>query len=384
MTMQKPMTVMFVHGITEIGGAERELLRILDRLSDFKYRALVVCPERGPLHDELSHRKIETRSVPFPAWRKLRSYPRRPAAVRCLRNVIVAERPDLLHVNDIWWVPQTLRASTESAIPILAHVRQKIEPQKVRRYELEKVDRVLPVARQIQRSLEAGGVRPERLSTLHSGIDIGDVPDDQDGSEIRRRFGIPGSAPLLGTVANLFPRKGYDVMLRALPAILNAVPDIHYLIVGGGDASYEKSLRSLVGNLGLDHRVHFAGFQESIYPYLAAMDLYVQPAHMEGLPIAVLEAMAMRKPVVATFVGGLPEVVEDGQTGYLVGPGDPGALAQASLKLLSEPGRGKDMGIQGRTRVEKSFTIETMMRELINGYNDLLMRTPHGSSLASE
>ncbi len=92
----------------------------------------------------------------------------------------------------------------------------------------------------------------------------------------------------------------------------------------------------------------------------------------------------MRKPVVATFVGGVPEVVEDGQTGYLVGPGDPGALAQASLKLLSEPGRGKEMGIQGRTRVEKSFTIETMMRELINGYNDLLMRTTHGPSLASE
>ncbi len=92
MTIPKPMTVMFVHGITEIGGAERELLRIVDRLSEYKYRALVVCPERGPLHDELRDRKIEVRSVPLPAWRKLRSYPWRPALVRCLRDVIVTAR----------------------------------------------------------------------------------------------------------------------------------------------------------------------------------------------------------------------------------------------------------------------------------------------------
>ncbi len=81
MTVRDPVTVMYVHGITKIGGGERELLRILDRLSSFKYRALVVCPERGPLHDELSRRKIETRSVPLLAWRKLRSYPTRPGTV---------------------------------------------------------------------------------------------------------------------------------------------------------------------------------------------------------------------------------------------------------------------------------------------------------------
>jgi glycosyltransferase involved in cell wall biosynthesis len=365
-------TVLFIHGITEIGGAERELLVIVDRLPRCGFRPLVVCPGIGPLTEELAQRNVEVRFAPMPPWRKLFAYPKRPAAVRALRDVIAAVHPGLIHVNDIWWVPQTLRAVAGVRVPIIAHVRQEIEPPKVRRYELDKVDLVLPMSRQIRQSLEKGGVLPERLKVLHSGIDLSAVPDHEDGREIRHRFGIPAEALVLGTVANLFARKGYDVMLRALPEIVATFPQVHYLIVGTGDVDYETRLRTMVRDLELESRVHFAGFQESVYPCLAAMDLYVHPALMEGFGIAVLEAMAMRKPVVATTAGGLPEVAQDGDTGILVPPGDPDALARAVLLLLQDPARCRKLGEAGRDRVAALFTVDAMMDNLAAGYRALL------------
>jgi glycosyltransferase involved in cell wall biosynthesis len=365
-------TVLFIHGITEIGGAERELLVIVDRLPRCGFRPLVVCPGIGPLTEELAQRNVEVRFAPMPPWRKLFAYPKRPAAVRALRDVIAAVHPGLIHVNDIWWVPQTLRAVAGVRVPIIAHVRQEIEPPKVRRYELDKVDLVLPMSRQIRQSLEKGGVLPERLKVLHSGIDLSAVPDHEDGREIRHRFGIPAEALVLGTVANLFARKGYDVMLRALPEIVATFPQVHYLIVGTGDADYETRLRAIVRDLGLESRVHFAGFADPVYPCLAAMDLYVHPALMEGFGIAVLEAMAMRKPVVATTAGGLPEVAQDGDTGILVPPGDPDALARAVLLLLQDPARCRKLGEAGRDRVAALFTVDAMMDNLAAGYRALL------------
>jgi len=185
-------------------------------------------------------------------------------------------------------------------------------------------------------------------------------------------LGIPAEAQVLGTVANLFPRKGYEVMLNAMPTLLTAFPQVHYVIVGTGDTEYEARLRALTQKLGLGGHVHFAGFHDSVYPVLAAMDVYVHPALMEGFGIAVLEAMAMRKPVVATTTGGLPEIVQDGQTGLLVPPGEPNALAQAIVSLLQDSTRRVAMGRSGRSRVETLFTVEAMMDRLIAAYGLLL------------
>lgn len=372
--MSEKLTILFIHGITEIGGAERELLRMLGELPSLGYQPLVACPLQGPFVQELDRRKIEHHAIAMPPWRKLLAYPKRASAVRALREVIMTKRPLVLHVNDIWWVPQTLRAVAGFRIPIVAHVRQEIDPPKVRRYELNELDRVFPVSRQIQRSLEAGGILPERLRVIYSGLDTSAVPVQADGRQIRHEFGIPVDVPLIGTVGNLFPRKGYEVMLRALPTILKSLPELHYLIVGGGNAAYETRLRSLVKELGVANRVHFAGFQDPVYSCLAAIDLYVHPALTEGFGIAVLEAMAMRKPVVATATGGLPEIVQDGETGIVVLPGDPDALAQSVSELLLDSAQCRQLGEAGRTRVATHFTVESMMDQLVSGYGTLLGR----------
>ncbi len=365
-------TVAFVHGIGEIGGAERELLVCLDRLPRLGIRPLVVCPAEGPLLKKVTALGVDTHSVPFPTWRKFWEWPWRREAVRRLRSVIEHARPSLLHVNDIWWLPQTLRAVEGLGIPVLGHVRQEIDPLKVRLYELPAADAVLTVSHAVETSVRSGGVKPERVYVLHSGLDLSSVPASLDGADFRRRQGIPLTVPLLGTVANLFPRKGYDVMCRALSLLRSRRPDVQYLIVGTGDAGYEAALRKLVVSLGLEGQVHFAGFQEPVYPALAAMDVYVHPAVMEGFGIALLEAMAMARPVVATTTGGIPDIVVHEETGLLVAPGDPEALASAIGVLLENADRRTLLGKNGRRRVESLFTIDAMMAKLSACYEGVL------------
>jgi len=378
--------ILFVHGITEIGGAERELLGVLENLPRYGYYPVVACPGDGPLVEELLRRGIPRKEAMFVPWRKLWGYLQRAAAIRGLRQVIEMEQPSLLHVNDIWWVPQTLRAragSGGSLIPLVAHVRQGIESRKVRLYELDQADLVMAVSHRVERSLREGGVRPERIETVHSGLDLRKIQDNGDPLTVRSHFGISPDVPLLGTVANLFHVKGLDMMIKAMPAILRLSPRCHYLIVGKGDVAYETELRDLTKRLGVDGHVHFAGFQESVYPILEALDLYVHPARMEGFGIAVLEAMAMRKPVIATRTGGIPEIVQEGKTGILVSPGEPDKLAQAIVDLLQDSTRRVAMGRSARNRVETMFTVEAMMDRLIAAYGLLLGKEASLSSSVS-
>ncbi len=365
--------ITFIHGISEIGGAERELLLFLDRLQA-GYSVRVIGPRGGPLIEEVGRRGLAIDEGEFPPWRKLFSMPRRAAAVRRLREAIVAHPCALLHVNDIWWVPQTRRAAKGLGIPIIAHVRQEIEPSKVSRYELEHVDQVLAISEQVRRSLIAGGVAPARVRVVYSGLDRSSVPRNLSDPEARSQFGLPRQALVMGTIANLFPRKGYHIILRALPRILASVGEVHYLIIGSGDAEYEKQVRALTRALNIADRVHFAGFHALVWPCLAAMDLYVHPAIMEGFGIAVLEAMAMAKAVVATAVGGVPEIVKNGETGLLVPSGDSEALAAAIITLLTDSARRATLGRAGRERVLKHFTVEAMMGQLCDVYETCLRR----------
>ena len=366
-------TILFVHGAADIGGAERDLLLIVDRLRQAGQDQAVVCPAHGALVDALRRREVRTYSAPFPAWRKVFAYPQRAGAVAALRRVLLASRPDLVHVNDFWWVPQTLDASKALDIPILAYVRQEIEVRKVKRYRLDRAALVVTMSGMLHRSVEAAGVRHVR--TVYSGLDFRDIPEGEDGHEVRRRFGIPGEALVLGTVANLFPRKGYDVMLSALPRVRKSVPNIHYVIVGSGNPEYQAVLEGRVGQLGLADRVHFAGFQPSVYPYLAAMDLYVHPALLEGFGIAVMEAMAMGKAVVATHTGGIPDIVVDGQCGRLVAPGDVSGFAGSIVTLLSDGSVRAAMGRAARERIKRQFTVETMMQHLNDCYSEAAARS---------
>jgi glycosyltransferase involved in cell wall biosynthesis len=259
-------------------------------------------------------------------------------------------------------------------VPIVVHVRQEIEPVKVGRYELDRVEAVIAISRQIEESLIHGGVSAKKVRTLYSGIDLSKIQIVHDAQAIRQMIGLPNEAVLLGTVANLFARKGYEVMLRALPAIVRAVPTVHYVIVGSDENGYADRLNRLAGELNIADRVHIVGFQDPVEPFLSALDLYVHPALMEGFGIAVVEAMAMGKAVVATTTGGLPEVVAQGETGLLVPPGDVESLAATVVSLLDDTVRREQMGRNGKIRAQERFGLDASVAQVEQLYGEVLAR----------
>lgn len=367
--------ILYVHGIEAIGGAERDLIALLKTLDRQKWEPHVVCPGTGPFRDQLHAIAVPVHALSLPPWRKVRSFFQRRSAIQRLEALVDQLDPAMMHVNDIWWVPHTVRAVAHRAsqpVPIVAHVRQEIEPAKVRRYELDRVGCVIAISRQIEKSLIAGGVSARKVRTVYSGIDLSGKQLTHDSQAIRQLIGIPNGALLLGTIANLFPRKGYEVMFRALPAIVRAVPGVHYVIVGSDESNYADRLKRLAHELKIADRVHIVGFQDPVQPFLASLDLYVHPALMEGFGIAVVEAMAMGKAVVATTTGGLPEVVAQGETGLLVPPGDVESLAAAVVSLLEDKVRREQMGRIGRARAHEQFSLGASVMHMEQLYGELL------------
>lgn len=193
-----------------------------------------------------------------------------------------------------------------------------------------------------------------------------DTPVDADG--VRRT----NPRQTLGTAGRLVPIKGIVYLIRAFAVLRHEFPDIHLEIAGTGPE--EAALQREVNALGVARSVTFLGWQRDMQPALARWDIFVQPSLDEGLGMAVLEAMAACLPVIASSAGGLPELVVDGETGYVVAPADPGALAARLRELLRDVPRRWAMGAAGRARVQRDFSTDRMAAELMALYDRLLSR----------
>jgi glycosyltransferase involved in cell wall biosynthesis len=185
-----------------------------------------------------------------------------------------------------------------------------------------------------------------------------DAPPDPGRRAVRQQWGIPADAPVLGVLARLSPQKGITFLLAAMPAILAQHPDTFALVVGEGYLRPE--LEAQAQALGVAERVLLVGYRQNVVEYLRAFDLFVLPSLFEGMPLSILEAMGAGLPVIATAVDGTPEVVLDGETGLLVPPADPPALAEAVNRLLADRELAARLGQQGRARSD-GFSEEALL-----------------------
>jgi len=241
----------------------------------------------------------------------------------------------------------------------------------LRRY----ADRVIAVSESARiHHLAVAGLDPGRVITVHNGIDLGDfTAAPGTGAAVRKELGIPAAAPLLTTVAVLREPKGLQHMITGMPAVIDQVPDARYLVVGDGD--HRPLLEQLAAAVGVAERIFFAGARRDVGRILAATDVFVLPSLTEALPTVLAEAMAASLPVVATSVGGTPEMVEDGHSGYLVPPGDPAALTATVSRLLANPLQAAAMGRAGRRVAEARFDLRRQAAELVEEYRFLAGRT---------
>ncbi len=363
--------VVYVHGIGNIGGAEKDLLSYLCLLDRNEFRPHVVCPKGGTLIEEVERLHVPVEAFQVPPWRKAINRLQLPWVVLKLVKIFRQWNADLVHVNDYWWVPPTYLAAKICRLPVIVHIRQQIEPVRIKQYWLDKPDYLFPVSKDIEKVLVSMAVTPSRVHVIYSGIDLGRFCQTENQPEFRQRYGLKENQPIIGTVANLFPRKGYEYLIEALVEIKDAIPDICCFIVGKGPEAYQQKLFQLVEKRQLMANVVFAGFQKNVYEFINAFDVFVLPSLMEGFGIALLEAMAMSKPIVACSVGGIPEVIFDGITGILVPPKDSKALAKAIVRLITDEKVKRRFGKAARRVVEEQFSQEITMKRIENLYREL-------------
>lgn len=257
---------------------------------------------------------------------------------------------------------------------------------KFRAYEaLDKVmllcfaDLVIAVSKRMAETLRDSGYRPTMVTHIHNGIELRKVIARRKPEDVKRELGIDARTILIGTVGRLSPVKGHASFLRAARLILEKQRDARFLVVGGGPL--EHDLLASASQLQLDGACLFVGPRADVYDLMSAMDIVVLPSLDEGIPMAILEAMALGKPVVATAVGGLPEVVQHRVTGLLVAPGDERALADACLELARDRERAQSLGAQARRVVEEEFSHEQNGRALIDAYRSVALIPKAGAAL---
>jgi glycosyltransferase involved in cell wall biosynthesis len=217
--------------------------------------------------------------------------------------------------------------------------------------------------------VRAGIYRAKKVTVIPNGLQFDHLPSAFDPAAKRRALGVPADAPVIGTITRFEPQKANDVFLRAVERVLRRVPNLATLIAGDGPQRTE--LEALAAQLGIAERVTFLGWRDDAVELLGAMDAFCMSSRWEGCPMVLLEAMAMRCPVVATDIGGVREIVVSGETGLLVAPDDPAALAQALLRLIASPDERSRMGAAGRKRVERHFGADGMLDAYSRLYREL-------------
>lgn len=232
--------------------------------------------------------------------------------------------------------------------------------------------KVIVVAESLRRELIGAGLPADKIVTIHNAIDAQAFASRADANDhgLRRQLGINDHQPLVSTVGRLSPQKGQRDFLEAARRVLAVFPKTRFLVIGGGPGRAE--LEVLAASLGIDGAVSFLGYRRDVAAWMAISDVIVMASVREGLPYVLLEALALAKPVVATRVGGVPELIQDGETGLLVPPKHPERLAEAILYVLSHREEATRLGKRGRERVWQEFSPKTMAHKMAEVYGEVL------------
>lgn len=355
-------------------GAQRSTLVLAQSLGRRGWEVEVMMPAGGAFASRLAQAAVPHHVVAAPpslhhyghsttGWRAAAAAIALPRYWWRLRRTL-RERADLVHVNDQRGLVLAGPAARLARVPVVWHVHGVRPPQ-----WLNVVGRLIA-----KRTIALSADDAERLATPRSRVTpvvVANAPPDELFAIERR----PVAPPLVVTTARLSPIKGIDVLLRAMAILHDVRPEVTAVVMGGeqlGYAEHVGELERLRVALGLEQTVSFAGHVDDPASVLATASLYVQPARWEGVPLAVLEAMAIGLPVVATDVGGVRQLIEPDVTGVLVAPDDPKALADAMQRLLDDPETAGALGQAGQASVRQRYSADASLSTLLEIYRAVL------------
>ncbi|MBU4556712.1 MAG: glycosyltransferase family 4 protein [Actinobacteria bacterium] len=358
-----------------IGGGQVQLLHLARACVEAGMHVTVACQLNGPLPSRVRELGAVVEEIDFS--------PR--DSVACVRRLGALARDAALVQGTGWYtnvLSRRIVGRSGAALVNVVHVepgaslldggsRLGLAARRVVDMATSKrVDAYVAVSNAVSRGMAGSGIASERIEVISNGVDVEALA--QAAREIPRPLALPaGNGPLVVCVARLEPVKGVEFFVRAAAMLADSHPQARFAIVGVG--SQESRLREIAVAAGLQSRLAFLGDVARVEPLLAAATVVVMPSLSEALGLVALEAGALSRPVVASSVGGLVEVIDDGETGLLVPAADPSALAQAIGTLLAQPDLVRRLGAAARVRVSGHYTLERMIDGYMSLYKRLLL-----------
>jgi glycosyltransferase involved in cell wall biosynthesis len=363
------------------GGAQEHLYGLVSRMDHSRFDVSIVALSGGSAVRKLQRAGFEVLVI---------EEPDDAIAVGALAAHLVDVRPDVIH-NHMY---RAELVGTRAAIALgeIGHRRPYIvstvhssrvrseEDREMLRSLTPRMDQIIAVSKMIEDKLEQEGRTSAPIRRIYNGVDLSEYDHTEPCCTLPEEYGMEPGSQIVGVVARLEPEKGHPTLLEAWPAVLRAVPDAYLLIVGEG--SRREALEALARELRIAHRVVFTGRRDDVPSVTAALDVAVLPSYREAQGLSILEALALSRPVVASNVGGIPEMITDGVNGLLVPPHDPDALAAAIVRLLKDHPLADMLGRAGHDMVHDRFCIDLMV-DAIQGIYEEGARTVRPTEVAA-
>jgi len=355
-------------GSASYGGGERYLELLCERLDPSRFRSILICPELGSFVGRMHARGMDVRVVHLEPLLN-------PFALMRLVRVLSDERVTVLQTHGAranfygrvagWLagVPVVISTVHNSIADYEANRLKRWIYSAALRITLPWVRRIICVSDAIRHDVVQNTPAAAGLTeTVHNGVDRQLFQGSRDRAKVRQSLGLTDQ-PLLVVVARLTEQKGHRDLIESLALLREQWPQLHCVCVGDGEL--RESLEALAAARGVSAMCRFVGSRDDVMDFYAAADLVVLPSHSEGFPFVILEALAMGKPVIATSVNGVPEVIEHLKTGFLVKTRDAAGLAGAIRFLLDNPERAMQLGRAGRAVVHERFTVDRMVEKTV-------------------
>ena len=345
------------------GGLERVVIDICKNLDPTRFEPIIVCTKnRGEFAGELEEAGIKVISFDNnsrPAWKYF--------SFLLLRRVIKEQCPDLVHThNTDPFLDTTLALLTLGRRPVFLHTDHVRQFPDKRRYMVAEfvashvVDKIIAVSAELRKNLmKYQHIRGEKIGVISNGIDHHKYLNTQQNPKMKQH-GLDRFDHVIGSISVLRQQKGLKYLIAAAPAIIEQFPDVCFALVGDGPE--RELLEQQVTRLGVEENVLFFGFQQRVETYLRCFDIFAMPSLYEGLPLALLEAMAAGRCVVASAVGGIPDVVEDGENGLLLDADDlKRSLTNSITMLLADRQLRERLAENGYQTFMRRFSVDKMV-----------------------
>ncbi|HHV18961.1 MAG TPA: glycosyltransferase family 4 protein [Thermoanaerobacterales bacterium] len=353
---------------TNIGGAGRYLFNLLSRVDYSCFEVVVACPGGGELEKQLKSKGI--RVFTLEGGESSANF----GHIKKLRQIISREKADIVHTHASFAgriagklsgckVVMTRHGLGSGGSGLLKRTAAAVVSRVF-------TDRIIAISRAVKISLMDSGVPADMITIIYNGIDLSKF-EGIEGT-LRKELGVDPNVPIIGIVARLVPEKGYEYAINAFYHVLKQNPSALLVIVG--DGPLEKSLKDMCVKMGIKDNVVFMGYRQGVENLVMDFDVFVLPSISEGLGLALLEAMALGKPAVATTAGGIPEIIKHDVNGLLVSPGNDKYLAESIIEVLSDKRRAKALGLAAQKTVNKKFSSKTMIEKTENVYREILQR----------